>query len=402
MIKISKRAQEMPASPLRKLVGVAEERKKQGIKVYHLNIGQPDIKTPKIYFDSIKKFIENPVAYAPSQGRSEINLAWQKYFSTVGIKLSEKEIISTSGGSEGLILAMCAVADPGEEILAFEPFYTNYNGFGSIGGIKIKAVTLSIKDGFHLPADRDIEKNISKRTKAIIFTNPSNPTGTVFSKKELQRLVRLVKKHNLFVIADETYREFSFTGEQCFSLMRFPEVKNQVVLVDSASKRFNVCGARIGVLASHNPDIIQSVFKFCMARLSVSTIEQLAVAPILHHSKKIIAPVVKEYRKRRDVVYEGLKQIKGAVFSKPEGAFYVIVGLPIKSSEHFAKWLIEEFSYQGETVLLAPAPGFYATKGLGKNEVRIAYVLNTKALQRALYIVKKALEVYNKKNLIIN
>lgn len=388
----------MPASPLRKLVGVAEARKKQGIKVYHLNIGQPDIKTPKIYFDFLKKFAENPVAYAPSQGRSEINLAWQKYFSTVGIKLTEKEIITTSGGSEGLILAMCAVADPGEEILAFEPFYTNYNGFGAIGGITVKAVTLDIKNGFHLPPDKEIEKKITKKTKAIIFTNPSNPTGTVFTKKELQRLVRLAKKHNLFVIADETYREFSFTGEKCFSLMRFPEIKNQVILVDSASKRFNVCGARIGCLVSHNQEIIQSVFKFCMARLSVSTIEQLAIAPILSNSKKYIAPVVEEYRKRRDVVYQCLKQIKGATFSKPEGAFYVIMGLPIESSEHFAKWLIDEYEYQGETVLLAPAPGFYATKGLGKNEVRIAYVLNTKALQRALYIVKKALEVYNSKN----
>jgi len=395
-MKISKRAQAMPASPLRKLVGVAEARKKQGIKVYHLNIGQPDIKTPKIYFDFLKKFAENPVAYAPSQGRKEINIAWQKYFSTVGIKLNEKEIITTSGGSEGLILAMCAVADPGEEILAFEPFYTNYNGFGAIGGIKVKAVTLDIKDGFHLPSDQAIEKKITKKTKAIIFTNPSNPTGTVFTKAELQRIVKIAKKHNLFIIADETYREFSFTGEKCFSLMSFPTAKELVILVDSASKRFNVCGARIGCVASHNTEIMQAVFKFCMARLSVSTIEQLALAPIISNSKKFIAPVVKEYKKRRDVVYRGLLQIKGAIFSKPEGAFYVIVGLPIKSSEHFAKWLIEEFSYEGETVLLAPAPGFYATPGYGKNEVRIAYVLNSTALQRALYLVKKALEVYNK------
>lgn len=395
MIKISRRAQLMPASPLRKLVGLAEERKKQGIKVYHLNIGQPDIKTPQAYFNGLKKFSENPVAYAPSQGRLEINLAWQKYFKTIGVKLALNEIITTSGGSEALIYAICAVADPGEEILAFEPFYTNYNGFGAIGGINIKAVTLDIKTGFHLPPDKEIEKKITKKTKALIFTNPSNPTGTVFKKNELQRLARLAKKHNLFIITDETYREFSFTGEQCFSLMRFPEIKDQVILVDSASKRFNVCGTRIGCLISHNLEIMQAVLKFCMARLSVSTIEQLAVAPILSNSKKYITPVVKEYKKRRDVVYQGLQKIKGATFSKPEGAFYIIVGLPVASSEHFAKWLIEKFSYQKETVLLAPAPGFYATAGLGKNEVRLAYVLNTKDLKRALFLVNKALEQYN-------
>lgn len=395
MVKISKRALAMPASPLRKLVGVAEERKKQGIKVYHLNIGQPDIKTPEIYFNTLKKFAENPVAYAPSTGRLEINFAWQKYFSTVGINLAVNEIITTSGGSEGLILAMCAVADPGDEILAFEPFYTNYNGFGAIGGISVKAVTLNIKNNFHLPPDKEIEKKITKKTKAIIFTNPSNPTGTVYTKTELKRIVKIAKKHNLFIIADETYREFSFTGEKCYSLMRFPEAKERVILVDSASKRFNVCGARIGCVASNNMEIMQAILKFCMARLSVSTIEQLALVPILSNSKKYIEPVVKEYEKRRDVVYKGLQQIKGAVFAKPEGAFYVIVGLPIKSSEHFAKWLIEEFDYKGETVLLAPAPGFYATKGLGTNEVRIAYVLKSQDLKRALFIVKKALEVYN-------
>jgi len=396
MVKISKRAQAMPASPLRKLVGLAEERKKQGIKVYHLNIGQPDIKTPEIYYKTLRNFSENPVAYSPSTGRMEINFAWEKYFSTVGIDLATNEIITTSGGSEALILAMCAVADPGDEILGFEPFYTNYNGFGSIGGIKIKAVPLNIKNGFHLPPDKEIKKRITKKTKALIFTNPSNPTGTVYTKPELQRLVNIALKHNLFIIADETYREFSFTGEKCFSLMCFPEAKEHVILVDSASKRFNVCGARIGCLASHNVEIMQAVLKFCMARLSVSTIEQLALVPILSNSKKYIAPVIKEYKKRRDVVYEGLKQIKEATFSKPEGAFYIIVGLPIKSSEHFAKWLIEKFDYKGETVLLAPAPGFYATKGLGENEVRIAYVLKSQDLERALFIVKKALEHYNR------
>lgn len=398
MIKISQRAQQMPASPIRKLVGAAEERKKQGIKVYQLNIGQPDIKTPAIFYQQLKKYKENPVAYANSIGRQEAISAWQKYFQTVNIKLSDKEIAITNGGSEAIIFAMCIIADPGDEVLAFEPFYTNYNGFGAVGGVKVKAVSLKIANGFHLPPDKEIEKKITKKTKAIIFTNPSNPTGTVFTKKELQRIVRLAKKHNLFILADETYREFSFTGEKCFSLMNFPEVRNQVILLDSASKRFNLCGARLGILASHNQDVMQATFRFCMARLSAATLEQWAAIPIIQNSKKYIAPVVKEFKKRRDVVAAGLKKIPGAVFAKPEGAFYIIVGLPIKSSEHFAKWLIEKYDYQGETVLLAPAPGFYATKGLGKNEVRIAYVLNSRDLQKALFIVKKALEVYNKIN----
>jgi aspartate aminotransferase len=311
--------------------------------------------------------------------------------------LQEKEIVTTVGGSEAIIFAFCTVADPGDEILTFEPFYTNYNSYASVGGIKIKAVTLKIDNGFHLPPDKEILKQITKKTKAIIFTNPSNPTGTVFGKKELQRVVKIAKKHNLFILADETYREFSFTGQKCFSLMNFPEVKNQVILLDSASKRFNLCGARLGILASHNQEIMQAALKFCQARLSAATLEQWAAIPIIKNSKKYITPVVKEFKKRRDVVAAGLAKIPGAVFTKPEGAFYIIVGLPIKSSEHFAKWLIEKYDYQGETVLLAPAPGFYATKGKGENEVRIAYVLNSKDLQKALFIVKKALEAYNGK-----
>lgn len=385
----------MPASPIRKLIGAAEARKKKGIKVYHLNIGQPDIKTPEIFYEKVREFNENPVAYAPSQGMANTIKAWQKYFSDIDIHLTEKEIMITAGGSEAIIFAMGIVADPGEEVLAFEPFYTNYNSFGALGGVKVTAATLKIENGFHLPSDAEIEKVMTKKTKAIIFTNPSNPTGTVFTKEELQRVADLAIKHNLFIIADETYREFSFTGEPCFSLMNFPEARDKVILVDSASKRFNLCGARIGVIASHNAEVMQAAFKFCMARLSVVSIEQEALIPILENSKQYINPVVEEYRKRRDVIYQGLKNIPGAVFSKPEGAFYIICGLPVKNSEHFAKWLIEKFDYEDETVLLAPAPGFYATPGKGQNEVRLAFVLNSKDLQRALDIVKRALETYN-------
>ena len=393
-IKTSKRAAAMPASPLRKLVGLAVERQKKGIKVDHLNIGQPDIKTPEVFYRELRKFKANPVAYAPSQGIDVAITAWQKYFRSVDIKFKEDEIVITNGGSEAIIYAMCAVADPGEEVLAFEPFYTNYNGFGSIGGVNVTAVRLKIEDGFHLPPDKEIEKHITKKTKAFIFTNPSNPTGTVFTKPELKRLVKLAKKHNLFILADETYREMSFTGKKCFSLMNFPEVKNQVILLDSASKRFSACGARMGVLASHNKEIMTASLRFCMARLCAPTVEQMALIPIIENPKKYVQPVVKEFKKRRDIVYEGLKKIPNITMSKPEGAFYIVCGLPVKSSEHFSKWLIEKFEYQGETVLLAPAPGFYATKGAGQKEIRIAYVLNSRDLKKSLTILKKALECY--------
>lgn len=393
---ISNRARSMQASPLRKLASIAEERKKNGIKVYHLNIGQPDLPTDKIFYEQLLKIPKTTVAYAPSNGMPQTIKAWKKYFEHVGIQFDEKEIIVTQGGSEAIIFAMCSICDVNEEIIVFEPFYTNYNGFATLVDVKLVPIPLLIKNGFHLPSEEEIEKYITQKTRGILITNPSNPTGTVYSKEELQRLVNLVQKYNLFLLSDEVYREFAYEGE-FVSVMDFPEISQQTILLDSASKRFNLCGARIGVLASHNEDVVQSAFKFGMARLSVATIEQLAIIPMLEDPFRFTTPIVEEFRRRRDVVYETLSEIPGVTYYKPEGAFYIVIGLPVKDSEHFARWLIEEFDYNKETVLLAPAQGFYATEGKGTNEVRLAFMLNVDDMKKSLKIISIALEEYLKK-----
>ena len=292
---------------------------------------------------------------------------------------------------------MEAVCDPNDEILVFEPFYTNYNSFATLANVKLKPVTLKIEDGFHLPSDKEIKAAITKRTKAIMICNPSNPTGTVFSKAEMKRIVDIALKHKLFVLSDEVYREFSFERKHT-SIMDFPAIRQQAVVLDSASKRFNLCGARIGVVASKNEAIMAAVLKMGMARLSVASIEQMALIPMLKAPKKYIAPIAKEFKKRREVVYQGLQEIPGLTFSKPEGAFYIIIGLPVKSSEHFAKWMIEEFHHKKETVLLAPAAGFYASKGKGTQEVRLAFMLKERDLKRSLALLKMALEQYPAKH----
>lgn len=395
-ITISNRAKIMQASPLRKLAATAEARKKQGIKVYHLNIGQPDLPTASIVYETIYNLGKPTLAYAPSAGIIQTISAWKNYFKHVGIDFQEDEIIVTSGGSEAIIFAMCSICDAGDEIIVFEPFYTNYNGFATIADVNLHPVPLSISNGFHLPDVSEIEPHINERTKGILFTNPSNPTGTIYTKDELKRLVMIAKKYNLFLLSDEVYREFNFDSD-FYSIMNFEEVRNQAILLDSCSKRFNVCGARIGALASHNKDIINSVFKFAMARLSVATIEQLAIIPLLNNPDEYITPIVNEFRKRRDVVYEYLKTIPNITYYKPEGAFYIVIGLPVDDSEKFCRWLIEDFEYNKETVLIAPAQGFYATPGKGANEVRLAFTIKTEELLKALQIIKVALEKYNKK-----
>lgn len=394
MPQLSQRASSMQASPLRKLANTAQERKKKGISVYHLNIGQPDMPTPPEFFDVLKKYEANPVEYTMSQGAADAIDAWRGYYRTLGVELQPNELMITTGGSEALIFAMCATADPGDNMIVFEPFYTNYNGFGTIGGITMKPVTLSIDNGFHLPPDEQIEAAIDDHTRALLVCSPSNPTGTVFTKEELQRLVGIAMKHDLFLIADEVYREFVFEGE-VHTFMEFTEAHNRIIVIDSASKRFNACGTRIGTLVSKNTDVIASAVKFGMARLSVATIEQTALIPVLNNAATLIPPVVEEYRRRRDVVYEGLTAIPGVKTAKPEGAFYIICELPVDSSEKFAQWMIEEFEHENETVLVAPAPGFYATPGKGAKEIRIAYVLNTNRLRRALELLKIAIEEYN-------
>ncbi len=384
----------MPASPLRKLANAAVEREKNGIKVHYLNIGQPDLETPPEFFEGLKAFDENPIAYAHSQGISETVDAWREYYKGMGYDLEHDEVMVTNGGSEALVFAMAAIGDPGDNLIVFEPFYTNYNGFGKLGGVNMKPVTLSIENNFHLPSDEEIEAQIDEKTRALVVCNPSNPTGTVYTMEELKRLVDIAIKHDLFIISDEVYREFVFEGE-VHSMLEFPEAADRVVMIDSASKRFNSCGVRIGVIASKNKEIITTAVKFGMARLSVATIEQRALIPVLENAAKIIPPVVEEYRKRRDVVYAGLQSIEGLQVAKPEGAFYIICGLPVDDAEVFSKWMIEEFDHEGETLLVAPAPGFYATPGKGKQEIRLAYVHSAEKLERAIELLKLAIEEYN-------
>jgi aspartate aminotransferase len=392
-VSISARARATQASPLRKLAALAENRKKQGIKVYHLNIGQPDLPTPKAVFDAIRSFDQQTIAYAPSGGLPQALSAWKNYFQHHGIAFDEKEMVVTTGGSEAIIFAMCAICDTDDEIIVFEPFYTNYNGFASIANIRLRPIPLSIHNGFHLPASHEIEAYVGPRTRGILICNPGNPTGTIYSEQEIRSLVELVKKHDLFLLSDEVYREFAYDAKH-ISIMNYPEIAQQAILLDSCSKRFNVCGARIGVLASHNEEVVQAAFKFGMARLSVATIEQLALVPLLNSPGQYTRPIVEEFRKRRDLVYQELKTIPGITFYKPEGAFYIIVGLPVKDSEHFARWLIEEFEDHHETVLLAPAQGFYATTGKGTNEVRLAFILNGEELRRSIEIIALALKQY--------
>ena len=393
ILSLSRRAEEMQASPLRKLAAVAAERKKGGTKVYHLNIGQPDLPTSDAVFAAIRGFDEKTIAYAPSNGIPEAVTAWKEYYAHNGISFAENELIVTAGGSEAIIFALSAVCDTDDEVLVFEPFYTNYNGFATLSNVKLVPVSLSIENGFHLPEKEEIERHITPRTRAILFCNPSNPTGTIYSPEELQRLVDLAVEKDLFLISDEVYREFAYDAE-AVSIMRYPEVHDRTILVDSCSKRFNVCGARIGVLASHHAGVVQTALKFGMARLSVATLEQVAVSPLLKDPTPYITPLVEEFRKRRDLVYEGLATIPGVTYYKPEGAFYIVIGLPVADAEAFALWLIKEYDLDGETVLLAPAQGFYATPGKGQNEVRLAFMLKGEDLQRSLDILRSALVAY--------
>lgn len=396
MPHISTRASSLQASPLRKLAGTAEEQKKKGIHVYHLNIGQPDLVTPPAFYEVLRTLSDNPVAYMQSQGSAAAIDAWREYYKGIGVELERDQVVITTGGSEALQFVTCMVADNGDEIIVFEPFYTNYNAFATIANVTLKPVTLDIETGFHLPTDEQIEAVITPRTKAILVCNPSNPTGTVFRKDEMDRLVALIQKHDLFLIADEVYREFVFDGEMQ-TFLSYTEATDKIIVVDSASKRFNLCGARIGTIVSRNSEVMKSAVKFGMSRLASPTVEQLALIPVLKQAKELIPPVIVEWQKRRDAVSEALSKIPGVQFHKPEGAFYIICGLPVDSAEKFCQWMIENFVHENETVLVAPAPGFYATPGKGEKEIRIAYVLNVEELKRSLELLKLALEQYNSK-----
>lgn len=393
-LKISSRALNTPLSPIRKFVPLLQLAKKKGLDIFELHIGQPDLKTPAPILNKIKNFNEKIIRYTPSNGIPEVQSAWKKYFKGFGINFNESEIIVTIGGSEAIFFALSVICDPKEEVIVFEPFYTNYNGIASVVNVKLVPVRTFVKTGFHLPDKKSIESKISKKTKAILICNPSNPTGVVYNKKELQMIVDIANKHNLFILADEVYRELVYDGQKHFSIMDFKKVHNRAVVIDSISKRFSACGVRIGCLASKNKDIIAGVTKFAQARLSLPMVEQIAAIPLLLNSKVYTRKIAKEYKKRRDAVYEGLQKIPGIQCLKPKGAFYIIVKLPVKDSEDFTRWLLTKFSYNNQTVMLAPAAGFYASKGLGKDEVRIAFVLSAPKLKQAMHVLKIALEKY--------
>lgn len=383
----------MHASSIRKLSSFAGAAKKRGVKVYQLNIGQPDLETPKRFFTEVRKYQEKTVAYAPSEGYAEVVNAWSDYYQQNNIPFVSEDIIVTTGGSEAIIFALMTVADPGDEVIIFEPLYANYITFARMASVKPVPVQTFLTNGFHLPSDEEIEKKITEKTKAIIICNPSNPTGTVYSREELKKVAELAKKHDIFIIADEVYREIVFEGE-AISMMDFTEIHDRIIVVDSISKRFNICGARIGCIASKNKKVMENVLKFAQGRLSSPTIEQLAVIPLLKQPDRYIDPMVKEYKQRRDVVIKSLDTIPGVEYYKPQGALYLIVKLPIDNAEYFCRWLLEEFNDQNETVMFAPAAGFYETEGAGKNEIRIAFVLDVKQLTRAMEILKIALEEY--------
>lgn len=384
----------MPQSPIRKLVPYAEEAKKQGVKVIHLNIGQPDIKTPQVALDAVKNNTLDVIAYSITEGSEEYREKLAKYYAKNEIHVSAKDIIVTTGGSEALSFVMGTIADADNEIIIPEPFYANYNGFATASGVKVVPVVSGIDTNFALPPIEEFEKLISEKTKAILICNPGNPTGYLYSKEEIQKLAAIVKKHNLFLIADEVYREFTYDGREHYSILQETGIEEYAIIVDSVSKRYSMCGARIGCLVSKNKEIISTAMKFAQARLSPPTYAQIASEAALETPQSYFDDVKEEYVERRNILIEELEKIDGLKVGRPQGAFYCIAELPVADADKFAQWLLEEFRLNNETVMVAPAAGFYSTKGLGKNQIRIAYVLDKDTLKRAVNILKNALESY--------
>ena len=384
----------MPQSPIRKLVPFAENAKKRGINVIHLNIGQPDIKTPQQALDAVKNNNLSVLEYSRTEGSEEFRTKIAKYYEKYDIHVSATDLIVTTGGSEALSFAMNTIADTNDEIIIPEPFYANYNGFATACGVTVVPVVSKLDDNFALPPIEEFEKLITPRTKAILICNPGNPTGYLYSKEEIEKLAALVKKHNIFLVADEVYREFTYDDKTHTSILKEEGLEEHAIVIDSVSKRYSMCGARIGYLVSKNKDFIATAMKFAQARLSPPTYAQIASEAALETPDSYFADVKTEYVARRNILIAELEKIEGIKIAKPQGAFYCIAELPIKDADHFAQWLLEDFNMDNETVMVAPAAGFYATEGLGKNQIRIAYVLDQKSLKRAVRILKEALKNY--------
>ena len=394
MPKISDKGLKMPASPIRKLAPYAEKAKSCGVHVYHLNIGQPDIKTPKIALDAVKQNNINILAYSQSEGSLKYRKKLAKYYHNHNINIEPDDIIVTTGGSEALTFAFGTIMDPGDEVIIPEPFYANYNGFSAAQGVKIKAVISKIENNFSLPKIENFEKLISSKTKAILICNPGNPTGYLYNKKEIDQLAELVRKHDLFLIADEVYREFCYDGEKHHSIMSLDDLRNNAIMIDSVSKRYSMCGARIGCLITKNKEVYQTVMKFAQARLSPPSYAQIACEAAIDTPDSYFQEVVSEYTERRNFLVKELKKIPGVKVVNPKGAFYCIAELPVDDADDFAKWLLREFRVDNQTVMIAPAAGFYSSDNLGKNQIRIAYVLKKKDLMKSVNILKLGLKGY--------
>ncbi len=394
MWRMSKRGLEVQASPIRKLVPYAEEAKKRGITVYHLNIGQPDIETPPEFWNAVKNYSQKVLAYGHSQGLGSYLAALSGYYGGCGLDIQPDHIVITTGGSEAIVFAFLLVAEPGEKILVFEPFYTNYNGFASMAGVKLVPLETKAEDGFHLPPRDIIEKAIDPDVRGIMICNPNNPTGTLFTRAEMEMVAGIAREHGLFVLSDEVYRELVYEGEHT-SIFDIPDVDEFAIMLDSISKRFSACGARIGNLVTKNRKLHEAAVKFGQARLCSPTLEQVGAEAALRLGPEYFEDLIAEYKRRRDVVYEGLMQIEGTVCLKPAGAFYAMAKLSISSAEEFAKFMLAEFAVDNKTVMVAPGPGFYATPGRGVKECRIAYVLNTESLKDAMRILKLGVEAFN-------
>jgi aspartate aminotransferase len=384
----------MPESPIRKLVPFAEAAIKRGIKIIHLNIGQPDIKTPKIALDAVRNNTLEILAYSRTEGSESYREKIAGYYAKNDIHVNADNIIVTTGGSEALAFAMGSITDNDDEIIIPEPFYANYNGFANATGVKVVPVVSNIENNFALPPIEEFEKLITPKTKAILICNPGNPTGYLYTREEIKKLAAIVKKHNLFLVADEVYREFTYEGREHYSILQEEGLEEHAIVVDSVSKRYSMCGARIGYLVSKNKEVMRTALKFAQARLSPPTYAQIASEAALDTPQSYFEAVKKEYEARRNILISELNKLSGVVVAQPQGAFYCIAQLPIDNADHFAQWLLEDFNVNGETVMVAPAAGFYATDGLGKNQIRIAYVLEKEDLKRAVHILKEALKVY--------
>jgi len=394
-MKLSRRAHSIQESPIRKLAPLAQAARRRGLHLYDLNIGQPDIPTPKEFLDAVSAFQGPVLAYGPSDGLFELREAMCDYFARYDIALDPGEILITNGGSEAILFAFCVVADAGEEILIPEPFYTNYNGYAAIANLKVVPVRTRAEDGFHLPPDAQLDAAVSPRTRAVLICSPNNPTGTVLTWAELERLAAFVRRHDLFLIADEVYKEFTYDGGRHRSVLELPDIRERVIVVDSISKRFSACGARVGAVLTRNRELMGAILKFGQARLCPPTLEQLGAVAAYRLDESYFEAVREEYQGRRDVMYQELTRDSSIVLLRPRGAFYMMVKMTgVEDSDHFAQWLLTDHQVDGETVLVAPAGGFYATAGAGKDEVRMAYVLEAAQLKRAMEVFRAGLERY--------